>query len=406
MDSTSQQMNRRSFVQASLAAIAATAVGCRSFDSGTNRPHHFPRPSSPANWQKHGVVLEATEPWEGVSVQHFTTCAEPLDRGAWRLWYSVNNERSFQAAYAEGIPGEPMKQTAAVLTTGEPADAPMSIGHRPAGWEPVQPVHLRLKNGRHRLYFWAHAASQKIIRYLAADSDDGRRYRVIDPLRPVLYQPSDRATYGVPSPDGVMYHAKKIARPADEPEAVSRLISNDATNVYQLPDGSFEMYSAALLRVGKEDPAYIREDNAPGLLRVIDRYTSDDGLHFENRRRVIQRDAKDPVDQQFYYLSVTHTPKGRVGLLGHYRCAAQTMDLEWCFSHDGLNWERPLRSGWLPRGEGMADSYGIYAGHDIVHHDGKWHLFYTGANETHNHKRFSGKPRQVIMYATTDSIWA
>ena len=59
---------------------------------------------------------------------------------------------------------------------------------------------------------------------------------------------------------------------------------------------------------------------------MVDRYVSEDGLHFEKRQRVIDRDAKDPPDQQFYYLSVTHTPKGRIGMLGHYRCQAQTMD--------------------------------------------------------------------------------
>jgi hypothetical protein len=65
---------------------------------------------------------------------------------------------------------------------------------------------------------------------------------------------------------------------------------------------------------------------------VIDRYTSEDGLHWNDRRRVIVRNPQDPADQQFYYLAVAHTPQGRMGMLGHYRVAAQTMDLEWCFS--------------------------------------------------------------------------
>jgi hypothetical protein len=148
-------------------------------------------------------------------------------------------------------------------------------------------------------------------------------------------------------------------------------------------------------------------DNAPGLLRVIDRYTSADGLHFETRQRIIQRDAQDPVDQQFYYLAVTRTRKGCVGMLGHYRCEAQTMDLEWCYSRDGTEWQRPLRRAWLPRGEPPAvDSYGIYANSQLVQCGGKWHLFYTGVNSAHNGKHSHGKPRQVIMHATTDSIWA
>lgn len=259
-----------------------------------------------------------------------------------------DKEKGYGLAYAEGVPGQPMKKTAAQCTPGEPADAPFALGNLPEKWRPVQGIHIRLRNGKHRLYFWAHGP--QILRYLAAESDDGRRYRVLDPLRPVLYHPSDRAAWGVTSPDSLLVHREpNPARPAEEPAAASRLISNDATNVYQLPNGSFELYSVGLIRVPKDDPAYMAHDNAPGLLRVIDRYTSADGLHFETRRRVIRRDAQDPVDQQFYYLSVTHTAQGRIGLLGHYRCQAQTMDLEWCFSRDGIEWQRPQRRAWLAR---------------------------------------------------------
>jgi hypothetical protein len=263
-----------------------------------------------------------------------------------------------------------------------------------------------LRNGRHRIYFWAHGP--QIKRYLAAESADGRRYRVVNLLRPVLYHPNDRAAQGVPSPDGVMLVRRKAqGRPTEEPLAPARLISNDATTIYQRSDGTFELYSVGLVPVSKDDPAYMPHDNAPGLLRVIDRYTSDDGLAFETRQRVIQRDAADPVDQQFYYLSVTRTPRGCVGLLGHYRCEAQTMDLEWCYSRDGTVWERPLRRAWLPRGQPPAvDSYGIYANSHLVQDGGRWHLFYTGVNTAHNGKDSHGKPQQAILHATTDSLWA
>ncbi len=398
-------MKRRSFLNLAATATSAAIFGCANFRN--NKSIAAPKPCAPKRWKKHGIILEPTEPWEDGNVQNFTTRAEPLKRNAWRLWYSVSGKpQSYTIAYAEGVPGERMKKVPAQLSSGEPADAPLAIGHLPEKWKPVQPVHLQLRNGRHRLYFWAHGP--QIARYLAAESDDGRRYRVIDPLRPVLYHPNDRAAFGVPSPDGVMIRAEKIAdRPANEPLAEPRLISNDATNIYQLPDGSFEMYSVGLVRVPKTDPAYIAEDNAPGLIRVIDRYTSEDGLRFENRCRVIQRDAGDPADQQFYYLAVAHTPQGRVGLLGHYRCRAQTMDLEWCFSRDGVEWQRPVRAAWLPRGEPPApDCYGIYAGSQLVQHDGRWHLFYTGVNSSHNGRQSHGPARQVILLATTDSIWA
>lgn len=401
-------MDRRTFLRRSACVTAGAVLGTPSLaQHAANAAAMCPAPCPPTAWQKHGVILEATEPWEGQSIQNFTTRAEALADGAWRIWYSVSGAPGgFGLAYAEGIPGQTMKKVPAVCSPGEPADAPFAIGNLPEKWRPVQVVHLLLRNGRHRLYFWAHGP--QVVRYLAAESDDGRCYRVLDPLHPVLYHPGDRAARGVATPDGLILHPAPIkTRPADEPLAVSRLISNDATNVYQLPDGTFELYSVGLVRVPKGDTSYIAQDNVPGLLRVIDRYTSADGLHFETRQRIIQRDAQDPADQQFYYLAVTPTPQGRVGLLGHYRCEAQTMDVEWCFSRDGISWQRPLRQAWLPRGQPPApDCLGIYANSQLVQQGGRWHLFYTGVNSTHNGKHSHGAPRQVIMWATADSLWA
>ncbi len=401
-------INRRGFIRSAAYATAGAAFATRGFEeSAQGGPAAAPSPCAPSAWRKRGVVLEATEPWEGNSIQNFTCAAEPLKGGKWRLWYSGSESRSgFGLAYAEGIPGEPMKKVPARCSPGDPVEGEFSIGNLPETWKPVQVVHILLRNGRHRLYFWAHGP--RILRYLAAESDDGRRYKVLDPLHPVLCHPSDRAAWGVTSPDGLLVHKDESKeRPVGEPQVLSRIISNDATNVYQLPDGTFELYSVGLVQVPKTDPAYMAHDNAPGLLRMIDRYTSEDGLHFETRKRIIQRDAKDPADQQFYYLSVTHTPKGRVGMLGHYRCQAQTMDIEWCFSQDGIEWQRPQRRAWIERGDPPApDCYGIYANHQLVQHDGRWHLFHTGVNHAHNLKHAYGKARQVIMYASTGSVWA
>jgi hypothetical protein len=387
------KMSRRSFLLGSLGMMGGIALSpAMQAQSQVNPADAFPQPVSPDAWRKHGIILEPTESWEGSDIQNFTSPAEPLPDGAWRIWYSVSDAgKGYGLAYAEGIPGKTMRKVPAQCSPNEPADAPFSIGNLPEKWKPVQGTHILLPTGRHRLYFWAHGP--EILRYLAAESNDGRRYRVLDLLRPVLYHPSDRAARGAMLPD------EQPAKPGE--------ISNDATTIYQLPDGTFEMYSVALVKVSKEDPAYIAHDNAPGLLRVIDRYTSGDGLRFETRERIIERDAADPVDQQFYYLSVTRTAKGCVGMLGHYRCEAQTMDLEWCFSSDGVKWLRPLRRPWLERGKPPApDCYGIYAPNQIMYHDGQWHLFYMGWNATHNGKLSSGKPRQVIMYATVDSIWS
>jgi len=399
-------INRRTFIHQSLGTIAGVAASPHLLYAATVAPAvTIPQPCPPTAWKKHGIILEPTEDWEGGRIQNFTSPVEPLDGDRWRFWYSACGKK-YQIAYAEGVPGGPMKKFPAQCTPGDAGDGPFTLGHLPERWQPVQVVHIPLRNGRHRIYFWAHGPS--ILRYLAADGEDGKRYTVVNPLRPVLYHPSDRAAHGIASPDGLMIHKKPSPdRPANEPRAVPRLISNDATNIYQLADGSFEMYSVALIPVPKTDPAYMAHDNAPGLVRVIDRYTSADGLHFEERRRVIQRDAQDPVDQQFYYLATTHTPRGQVGMLGHYLCQAQTMDLEWCFSPDGWTWHRPRRSAWLPRAdEHQPDSYGIYGPSSLVQRGGQWHLFYTAVNSAHNGKHSYGTPRTVVMHATTSSIWA
>jgi hypothetical protein len=341
-------------------------------------------------------------------VQNFTSAAEPLDGDTWRLWISVSVSADKNIGIAEGVPGGKMALHLAELSSGEPPDAPLSIGNLPEGWRPVQSVHLRLKDGRHRLYFWAHAKG--VVRYLAADSTDGRRFRVVDPLRGCIYHPSDRAVDGPAAvAAGLSRRAKQQAKPEPgEPLAPAELITNDATNVYQLPDGSFELFTASLLQVGKDDPRYMAHDNTPGWVRVIDRLRSEDGLRWTDRRRVIAPDERDPIDQQFYYLSVTHTDRGRIGMLGHYRAQAQTMDLEWCFSENGVDWQRPARSAWLPRSAPgvLPDSYGIYASHSLVQHGGKWHLFYTGMNDAHNHKDSHGPATRAVLHTTIDSPWA
>jgi hypothetical protein len=396
-------MNRRVFLRRSLLAAPALALARRGFAEAPLRP------SPPSAWSERKIVFR--EQREGIAaVQNFTSAAEPLDHGAWRIWLSVsgNQPPTFNVGFAEGIPGEEMKVTWAVLSPGEPADAPLAFGGLPEGWWPKQGVHLRLQDGRHRLYFWAHG--QGIVRYLAAESDDGRRYRVVNAHAACLYHPADRAVSGEASVQaGLTRRAKKQLQLGEgETAAPASLIVNDATNVYQLPDGSFELYTAANLEVDKTDPRYVAHDNTPGWVRVIDRLTSPAGLQWSGRQRVIQRTDSEPADLQHYYLAVTHTERGRLGMLGHYRVSAQTMDLEWCSSADGITWERPDSTPWLPRSAPLTlpDSYGIYAPHALVQHAGQWHLFYTGTTDAHNHKDSHGPAQRAILHTSTSSPWA
>ena len=399
-------MNRRDFL-ARIPLAAAASASSLSLPPFSQAASSL-QPAPATAWAKRTLVYEE-KITEGARVQNFTSSAEPLSGGAWRVWMSTSGDKAptFNVGYLEGVPGEEMKVQWAVLSTGAPADAPLSIGQLPTGWFPKQGVHVRLKDGRHRLYFWAHG--EGIVRYLAADSDDGRRYSVVNALNPCIYHPADRAVDGselVKAGFPRMANRKAKAE-SGESLAPAQLITNDATNVYQLADGTFELYTAALMEVAKDDPRYMAHDNIPGRVRVIDRFTSADGLRWENRQRVIQADAQDHADLQHYFLSVTHTEKGRIGMLGHYRLLAQTMDIEWCHSEDGVKWDRPARTGWLPRSEPhtLPDSYGVYAPHNLVQHEGRWHLFYTGTNDGHNHKDSHGPYRRAILHTSIESPW-
>lgn len=381
-------------------------------------PHDVPKPCSPDAWVKHGVIIEPEYDKGQKFIQNFNSPAEPLGDGRWRVWHGVNPPKPGlpNIAFSEGVPGEEMFSFPADLSEKEPSNSRLSIGNLPEGWRPVQPVHIRLANGRDRLYFWVHCPSQRIVRLLAADSSDGMRYKVVDPHRPCMYHFRDRAVEfeGV-TPSGLSLKGKTpeertmFPRPSHEPQALPELICNDGTSIYQLSDGSFEMYVISLLSLEKGDPRWAANDNLAGYIRVIDRLVSKDGLNWNDRKTVVKPDPElDPHDQQFYYLNVTHTSKGRIGMLGHYKARDQTMDVEWCFSKDGIHWERPYRNRpWIPRGwPGSPDCLAIYPGTSLVFDQDKWWLFYTGCNYTHNRQLSHGEPRSVVMLAQTKSLWS
>lgn len=370
-----------------------------------------PALADPAGWRKEGELFRYRGPLAGAWVQNFTSTVEAVEDDLWRVWTSISVPKNpmKQIGYHTGRAGAEWTPTVAVCTPGDPdPSADLAIGGMPEGWHPVQVVTLRLLDGRTRLYFWAHG--EGIVRYLAADSEDGRAFRVMNAATPCIYHPADRCVDGSVAMElGLKRFAKRKAAPGPgESLAESRLISNDATNVYQLPDGSFEMYTVGLIQVEKDDPRHAPQDNIAGLVRVIDRYASKDGLNWADRRRVIVPDGDDPDDLQFYYLSVTHTERGRVGLLGHYRLGAQAIDIEACFSSDGIVWERPLRQAWVSRDEpeATAASYLLHAPHSMVRRDDRWHLFYTGGNFAHNHLDSHGTPDRAVMLATRDSLFA
>lgn len=375
-------MNRRKFTT----CLAATGLCPTLLHAGTPK------------WVKHGELFRHTGKPTGGWIQNFTSPAEPLENDRWRLWISLSGigvDRKI--GFAEGSIGGKWDITYANAGPG------LILEGMPPGWHPVQPVHLVLKDGTHRLYFWVHGDSDgHVVRFIAADSDDGVRYRVVNALQPCLYHISDRAVgaearldIDLPKP------GKKMNLTDGESPAPAHLICNDATNVYQLPDGTFELFTVGLIPSGRDK----QRDGLRGMIRVIYRYTSADGLLWNGPQKVIIPDSKDPGDLEFYYLSVTYTDKGRIGILGRYRTDAQTIDMECCNSTDGVNWERNHREPWIDRGgESELDRFMIYPPHQLIFRDGKWWMFYTGANFSHDLRDFNGQKQRGIFAATLDAL--
>jgi hypothetical protein len=170
------------------------------------------------------------------------------------------------------------------------------------------------------------------------------------------------------------------------------------------------MYVQALDPITEKDPRYVPYDNIKNGFRYIDRLTSEDGIRFDKRdRKILVPDKEDPIDTQFYMLTVTHTSRGRVGLLGSYQVRAGSMQMQYVYSQDGIHWER-ARYPWIKNGDpGERDSVTIYQPASMVFHDKKWWLFYTGVNYTHSTVETikpGGEKRSVVMLATTPSLWA
>ena len=84
------------------------------------------------------------------------------------------------------------------------------------------------------------------------------------------------------------------------------------------------------------------------------------------------------------------------------------MELQYCFSKDGIHWDR-VRRPWISRGKpGEPDCVTVYQPTSMVQHDNKWWLFYSGVNYTHSTIKTSKpdeKPESCILLATTPSLW-
>lgn len=252
----------------------------------------------------------------------------------------------------------------------------------------LQPIVHRLDDGRWRMYFWLHRGGEhRLVRYLTAHSDDGLQWTCDGLDKVCVYHPSDAAVPGFDWTSGlVVDQSVKSVSGQFDMIAAKRRLSNDATFVVRNPAGGlWEMYTVWLLPNPPGHPRRCEHDNAPAVLRTIQRRTSQDGLQWSDPQLILAPDENDPLDQQFYHLAVQWFEGRRLGFLGNYRLDEQTMDMELCFSADGTHWHRPLRGPWIQRGNpGDFNAMGIYPVHGIIPQKDHWLVPYNAINLAHN----------------------
>lgn len=263
----------------------------------------------------------------------------------------------------------------------------------PEGFTPSQSMTqaqvILMPDGSWRMWFWWHGHDIGRVRYVAAVSEDGIRWRPIDLNMPHIMHPSD-LELGQNAWVAGLTEASSQDRFTDQRTLdwieAKRLRSNDANYVYYNErERCFELYQVWLMPVEESTRRVTPHDNAPHVLRTIARRESPDGITWSDPEMLIVADEHDPLHQEFYHMAVHKEHGWAVGLLGHYRCWEQTMDLELCFSRDTHHWVRPLRGGWVPRGGiDETDYMSVYPTNRFIDMGDKWLLLYNGGNIKHN----------------------
>ena len=365
---------------------------------------------APGPVDKLGVVFDTECPSDLDCVMSFAGSVVRLDNGDWRMYYSVRRRDPHEMGLAVAESPDGIHWTRPPLgqmrCEGEDSNRLVIDGLYDKA-NIIQPQVVRLPDGRWRMYCWLHGQHRGLIRYAISESDDGLRWTALGLDCFAVLHPSDREV-GQNGWVAGLTTASATDKFADQRTldwmTAKRLRSNDATYVYYDDErGLFEMYSVWLVPNSPETRRHVPHDNAPGVLRTIHRRTSEDGLDWGAPELIITPDEHDPLDMQFYYLSVHREPEWRVGFLGHYRCWAQTMDIELCFSRDGRHWDRPLRGGWIPRDpmpqRGCMSAYATSA---LIDRGESWLMLYTAGNTKHNQQLPSGveKPWRGVMGAS------
>lgn len=377
---------------ASATALPNSAVSHRLyfFDAalpdGARNIHHVYAPV-----MKHGVVLQADTPWEhGGSVSAFCGSVVRSDEGGFRMYYTAVVGSEMHLAIAESDDGMSWQKPALGQEPfGDASTNRILLAGVPERQDQVaQPQVLRLPDGRWRMLYWHHQHGWGRMPYLytIAESNDGLRWHVPDYNQWAL---------------NAHWLGDQSQQSAEEQLRDKARRTNDANFVYFNPRlGCYEQFSQWFLDAIPERG--VAQDNVPAFNRMIQRRVSADGIHWSAPELVVQADARDPWDQQFYHLAVQYHEDWHIGSLGHYRVenAQQTMDMELIFSRDGRTWQRPLRGGFIPRDPDGRDSKGIYPTNAWIEAGDRWLSLYTATVLKHNQRERGDLPATCVMAAS------
>jgi len=156
-----------------------------------------------------------------------------------------------------------------------------------------------------------------------------------------------------------------------------------------------------------QNKRFAHKDIWRGYIRIVQRWTSPDGLCWSEPEIVAAPDAEDPIDLQFYYLVKTQLDWGTLGLLGRFYARSQRLAIEPVYSTDNQCWNRPYRKNCLPQDEPF-ESVSVTPSQTMLREGDHLRLYYCGSNFDHNFKTLDGAPPQQLIASATihrNRIW-
>jgi len=342
-----------------------------------------------------GVLVSGDTPADQGAASIFSSSTFQLEDGSYRMYYWSYGSRCCED------PNESMPRGLVATSTDRLHWEKPDLGQVKVRGEGSNILHIegmelqvcvgvspvRIGKNHWRYYFWGCENGTKLWALMAADSEDGLHFKVLDEGRGQLYHPP------IPECGPLLTEvARNLRRDPQEYEReqtlrVNRLQSNDATHVYYSDAHGFEIFHQYLVSSETQPDRVVDVPyNCPSFLRTIARRRSDDGIHWGNPEFLIWPDEKDPWDQQFYNMPVSDYAGWRIGQLGHYRTEAgrQTNYTELAFSREGSQWSRPLRGHWF-EGSQPEDSASVYpSGEGLIDMGDHWMVNYTGVPNPHS----------------------